>query len=212
SAIAGKEAATLLNQWLDDLNAGKVAKELQLDLVEAAAKRPEADVKERLAKFNQARPDDGGLGAYVECLMGGDKDAGRKIFVEKIEVSCIRCHRVQGSEGGDAGPNLGDIGKRQERRYILESILFPNKVVAAGFENVTVNLKDGRNFVGVVKEDTKDSFALLVNEDGEMKLMKFKPAEISAKAKGLSGMPDTVKEMLTKREIRDVVEFLVNQK
>jgi quinoprotein glucose dehydrogenase len=212
ATIAGKDAATLLNQWLDDLIAGKVAKELQLDLIEAATKRTENEIKERLAKFDKARPDDGGLGAYAECLTGGDKDAGRKIFVEKLEVSCVRCHRVQGAEGGDAGPNLGDIGKRQERRYILESILYPNKIVAPGFENVTVNLKDGRNFIGVVKEDTKDTLALLVNEDGEMQLMKFKTADIAARAKGLSGMPDTVKEMLTKREIRDLVEFLSNQK
>ncbi|HEY1173569.1 MAG TPA: HEAT repeat domain-containing protein [Verrucomicrobiae bacterium] len=212
ATVAGKDAATLLNQWLDELIAGKVAKELQLDLIEAASKRPETDVKERLAKFDKARQDDGGLGAYAECFSGGDKDAGRKIFVEKLEVSCIRCHRVQGAEGGDAGPNLGDIGKRQDRRYILESVIFPNKVVAAGFENVTVSLKDGRNFVGVVKEDTKETLGLLVNEDGEMKVMKFKQADIASRAKGLSGMPDTIKDMLTKREIRDLVEYLVNQK
>lgn len=212
ATIAGKDAAALLTQWLDNLNAGKVAKELQLDLLEAAAKRPENEIKERLTKFNSSRPDEGGLGNYIECMTGGDKDAGRKVFVEKLEVSCIRCHRVQGAEGGDAGPNLSDVGKRQDRRYILESIIYPNKVVAPGFENVTVRLKDGRNFVGVVKEDTKDTLALLVNEDGEMLLKKFKPAEISSREKGLSGMPDTVKDMMTKREIRDVVEFLSSQK
>ena len=212
STIAGKEAAALLNQWLDNLIEGKVSKDLQLDLLEAATKRPEAEIKDRLAKFEKARPDAGGLGAYAECLLGGDKDAGRKVFVEKLEVSCIRCHRVQGAEGGDAGPNLGDIGKRHDRQYILESIIFPNKVVAPGFENVTVNLKNGRNYLGVVKEETADTLSMIVNEDGFMELVKIKKVEIANRAKGLSGMPDTVKDLMTKREIRDLVEFLSNQK
>ncbi len=215
ATIAGKEADTLIKKWLDELNAGKVAKELQLDLIETANKRADNGIKASLASFNKARPDDGGMGAYAECLQGGDKDLGKKIFLEKIEASCTRCHRIQGEEVGTvpkAGPDLSDLGKRQDRRYILESIVYPNKVVAQGFETLTVTLKNGNALVGTSKGETADTLSLLVNEDNVFSVVKVKKADIASQTKGLSGMPDTMKEVLSKREIRDLVEFLANQK
>ena len=215
ATINGNEAAGVLKKWLEELNNGKLAKELQLDLIEAANKRSETDIKSSLANFNKARPDDGGLGNWAECLMGGDKDAGKKIFLEKIEASCTRCHRIQGEEASavpKAGPDLSDIAKRQDRRYILESIILPNKVIAAGFETLTVTLKNGTAMVGITKGETADTLSLLVNEDGVTSVAKIKKSDIATQAKGLSGMPDTMKDVLSKREIRDVVEFLANQK
>lgn len=215
ASIAGKEADAVIKKWLDELNAGKVAPELQLDLIETAGKRSDNGIKASLTAFNKARPVDGGLEPWLECLQGGDKELGKKIFLEKIESSCTRCHRIQGEEPSvvpKAGPDLSDVGKRQPRHYILESIVFPNKVVAPGFETVTVTLKNGNALIGTTKGETPDTLSLLVNEDNVFSVVKVKKADIVSQTKGLSGMPDTMKDLLTKREIRDVVEFLANQK
>src|SRR3712207_7334905 len=55
-------------------------------------------------------------------LVGGDAGRGRTIFNERADVQCLRCHAVKG-EGGNAGPDLAGIGRRQTREYLLESVI-----------------------------------------------------------------------------------------
>ncbi len=53
----------------------------------------------------------------------------------------------------------------------------------------------------------EDRLELFSPEDG---LMKIKKADIKSRARGLSGMLDNMREVLTKREIRDLVEYLAS--
>lgn len=48
-------------------------------------------------------------------------------------VYCAGCHDLEGSEA-DAGPNLDDIGTRMTEGEIIEAILYPNAVIAEGYE------------------------------------------------------------------------------
>ena len=201
-------ADQLLAQQLDDLLAGKTVGAVQLDLLEAADKRSDPSVKSRLAQFTAQRAGKPGVEQFTECLTGGDAANGRKIFNEKIEASCVRCHKVKG-EGGDAGPNLSQIGTRADRAYILESITYPNNKIAPGFESVQGTLNNGVAYAGLVKNETADVLELFSPEDG---LIKIKKADIKTRARGLSGMLDNMRELLTKREIRDLVEYLASLK
>jgi len=140
-------------------------------------------------------------------LFGGDGGAGRKVFFEKAEASCIRCHKI-GNKGGDVGPNLSDIGLRQKREYILESIIDPNKVIAPGFESAFVKTKDGQRLTGVVK---KDDDKVLVLADGNG-LITIQKDNIDTRKTGQSPMPADIFKQLTKNELRDLVEYLANQK
>ncbi|GIX45790.1 MAG: hypothetical protein KatS3mg131_0001 [Candidatus Tectimicrobiota bacterium] len=45
---------------------------------------------------------------------------------------CVNCHKLDGPERL-VGPSLWDIGARQDKRYILESILDPDAVVVPGY-------------------------------------------------------------------------------
>jgi cytochrome c2 len=47
-------------------------------------------------------------------------------------AGCVACHKFDGPERL-VGPSLWDIGKRQDKTYIRESILDPDKVVVQGF-------------------------------------------------------------------------------
>jgi cytochrome c oxidase subunit 2 len=47
-------------------------------------------------------------------------------------AGCITCHKFDGPERL-VGPSLWDIGTRQDKDYIRESILDPDKVVVSGF-------------------------------------------------------------------------------
>ena len=121
---------------------------------------------------------------------------------------CSRCHQVNG-EGGEAGPNLTGIGSRQTRAYLIESIIMPNAKIAQGWENVTIALNDGRSFAGQVKKETDNAVVVYNAEDGDVTINK---ADIKTRNRALSGMPEEFRQILTKQELRDLVEFLANQK
>ena len=197
-------ADELLAQWLDKLNAGQVADELKLDLIEAAGKRPSPQVKDRLTKFERARPAEDELRAYRECLSGGDAAEGRRIFVERADVFCFRCHKVNG-EGGEAGPDLTGIATRKPREYLLESIIYPNKQIAAGFESVLVTTTKNETYAGILKGETEAELDILSPEDGPMKLKK---SDLKSRERGPSAMPEELRQILSKRDLRDLVEFL----
>jgi quinoprotein glucose dehydrogenase len=201
-------ADQLLAQQLADLRAGKLAAAVQLDLLEAAAQRKSPRVQAELDQFAAQRTNQTGVELFAECLTGGNAAAGQKVFHDKIEASCIRCHKVTG-EGGDAGPSLSQIGARVDRAYILESITYPNNTIAPGFENVQGVLNNGVSYAGLLKSETADTIEIFSPEDG---LMQLKKSDIKTRTRGLSGMLDNMREVLTKREIRDLVEYLASLK
>jgi quinoprotein glucose dehydrogenase len=204
--LKGSEADIALGQALDRLLTKDYPAELQLDLLEAAAKRPA--LKEKLARYETGLPKGDHLANYREALAGGDAEAGRRVFFTKAEVSCLRCHKVRG-EGGDVGPDLTGIASKQKRDYLLESIVDPNKQIAQGFETVVLTLTNGKVVSGIVKaEDAKE--VKLMTAEGQ--LLTVPKAKIDERARGKSAMPDDMMKYLSKRELRDLVEFLANLK
>ncbi len=198
-------ADAILAEWLDRLMKREVPNEVLLDLVEAAALRTAAPVKSRLEAYNQWKLPQDHLTPYREALFGGNADRGRKIFYENAAVGCTRCHHVGNDGGGNAGPVLDGIATRQPREYLLESIVFPNQQIAPGFESVTVTMKNGASYAGLVKGESVSELVLLSPEEGEVRLAR---AEIRDRARGLSGMPEGLGQLLSRQELRDVVEFL----
>jgi quinoprotein glucose dehydrogenase len=120
----------------------------------------------------------------------------------------VRCHKFNG-EGGEVGPELTGIGSRQDRQYLLESIVFPNKHIAQGFESVVVTLKNTTSYAGVLKSETPQILEINSPEDG---LIQVKKAEIKLRERGLSAMPEELRQVLTKQDLRDLVEFLSTSK
>ena len=204
--VPGAEADARLEEWLDKLLAGQVAAPLQLDLLEAAARRTAPGIVQRLATFNSRRVKTDLLAGFRECLEGGSAAEGRKIFRERVEASCLRCHKLAG-EGGEVGPALDGIGARQTREYLLESTVAPNARIAAGFETLVVTLKSGGTRVGVVKSENATELVLQSLEDG---LVKIRVADIAKRERGLSAMTADLASLLSKRDLRDLVEFLAN--
>jgi quinoprotein glucose dehydrogenase len=206
--LKGPAADAVLAEWLGRLQAGQVPAELQLDLLEATAKRQAAEVKQKLAAYEATRPKAAPVDAYREALAGGDADAGRAVFFQKAEVSCVRCHKVQG-QGGDVGPDLTGVGARQKRDYLLESIVDPNKQIAKGFETVVLSLVNGQVVTGIVKEENAKAIRLMTAEG---KLVTVPQDQVDERQAGKSAMPADIVKSLTKAEVRDLVEFLASLK
>ena len=144
---------------------------------------------------------------FRECLAGGDAERGRRVFWERSEVGCVRCHRV-GNQGGEVGPDLSKIGEKA-RDYLLESIVVPNKAIAKGFSSVTLSLDDGRVVSGVLKSEDAKEIKLMTAEG---KLIVVPKKQIDERQSGKSAMPDDVMKSLSKSELRDLVEFLAGLK
>ena len=201
-SIKGAEADALLKNWMEGVLAGSVAPELELDVVEAAGARE--SLKTLLSQYQSRLDAKDPSAAWKACLVGGNAEAGKKVFIERAEVSCVRCHKVQG-EGGEVGPELTGLGKKSGRAYLLTSILYPNATIAVGFENVLVNLKGGQSYAGVIKSESATELVLNSAEDG---LITVKKSEITGREKGLSGMPEGFGELLSKQDLRNLIEYL----
>jgi quinoprotein glucose dehydrogenase len=199
--MKGPESDALLLRWLDALLAGKVATAVRLDLVEAAGKHPAA--RDRLAAY-EARRKGEPLARYRDALVGGDAEEGQRVFFQKAEVSCVRCHKVKGV-GGEVGPDLTGIAGRQNREYLLEAIVEPSKQIAKGFETVVLTLKNGQSRVGVLKAEDAAEVRLVTPEG---RLVVVPKDQIDERDTGKSAMPEDLVQKLSRPEVRDLVEFL----
>ena len=206
--LPGASADELIGQWLDRLNVGSVPKELQLDVLDAAAKRTSDSIKEKLGSYAASRPKDNPLAPFEVALFGGTSAQGKKMFFEKPEAQCVRCHRING-KGGDVGPDLSHVGSQKDRQYLLESIVLPNKQIAQGFDSVMVFLKNGDSQAGVLKSETPGELVLNSPDNG---LVTIKKSEIKSRKAALSPMPEGMGQILSKDDLRNLVEFLSSLK
>jgi quinoprotein glucose dehydrogenase len=207
--LKNAKADEVLEQWMDRLLEGKVAAGLHLDLLEAATKRATPRLKEKLSAVEAARSAADPLAPWRECLEGGDAKNGLVVFREKDEVGCYRCHKAAGN-GGEVGPAMDKIASKHDREYLLRSIVFPNADYAPGYETLLLKLADGGMAAGmVVKEDAKEIELLQPGTNQKQSVPKEK---ITGRDRLPSPMPEGLAQLLTKRELRDIVAFLASQR
>lgn len=208
ASVEGPAVDLIEAQWMDKLIAGTVAPQLQLDLLETAQKSKSPTVKEKVEKYIAAKPKGDLMAEFKESLFGGNAELGKHIFAERADVSCIRCHQA-GGPGGTVGPNLAGIGSRKDRAYIMESILMPNKQIAAGYDAVTLKLKDKKSVSGILKGETDTEYTVDVVDKGITKVAK---ADVVSRSPGQSPMPEGLWKALSKEDMRNLVEFLADLK
>jgi quinoprotein glucose dehydrogenase len=218
-AKESEPADKLLDNWLDRLKAGRVPAALALDILDAAesrAKTPKlklhAPLKKKVDEYRAAQakaagaPNGDKLAAYSDELEGGDAERGRSVFLTNSAVYCQRCHKLDG-QGGDVGPALNGIAadKEKGRRYLLESVVLPNAKIAKGYDTVILLLADETTVSGVVKSEDKKQIKLVTAENKEVVVPV---GDVLRRRTGPSAMPDDLYKKLTRRELRDLVEFL----
>jgi quinoprotein glucose dehydrogenase len=200
-----EEAPKLLVGAIDQLAAGKVAPGAQLELIESAEASDAPAVKARWAKQQAAWAAGGNaLAAYSFALAGGDPRRGAGQFFENQVLPCARCHKAFG-EGGEAGPDLSQIGAQKKKEYLLESVIKPSAHIAAGFDVVTLQLKNGATETGSVATETPTEI-VLKHADGSSSTID--PKQVKSRTIAPSSMPEIYAQVLTRAQLRDVVAFL----
>ncbi|RLS56286.1 MAG: glucose dehydrogenase [Planctomycetota bacterium] len=206
------EADPLLTQLLTRMLDETLIPEVHLDLIEVIEGRDSLKAAPMLQQYQatQAANVDP-LFQHRASLLGGDAERGKEVFFGNAAASCRRCHMVSG-QGGAVGPDLSSVGlvegKPRSRLELLESILLPNAKIAKGFETVVLVTDDGLVYTGVLREETAETVKLMT-ATGEIVTVPTK--KIEERARGKSGMPEDVAKGLTKRDLRDLVEYLSRQ-
>jgi quinoprotein glucose dehydrogenase len=193
-------ATDLVGRLADRLTAGELDPAMALEVREAASRRLGRAV---MPPTGQA---DDPLNAWADTVAGGDAARGREIFFGKVEVSCVRCHRAEGI-GGEVGPRLDGIGSRKDVRYLLESIVSPDTQVAEGFQTTILITDEGRPISGIVVSEDDERLTLR-SAEGELVVVPL--SEIEERVAGPSSMPADLAGKLSRRELRDLMAWLVS--
>ncbi|WP_238944368.1 HEAT repeat domain-containing protein [Sandaracinomonas limnophila] len=205
----GRLKAEKSESTLKDLMARMVKKELpkeiRLDLVEAVEKSKNEKLIAQLdaLKISTGSPMD----EFMDALYGGEIQAGSNVFLRNQSAECIRCHNA-GGQGGEVGPSLKGVGSRLTREQILQALIEPSARIAPGYGNISVTLEDGQEVSGTLLIENEHEIQL---KTGEAEPLKIAVSRIKKRENFPSGMPP-MGSLLTKREIRDVVEYLSSLK
>lgn len=213
-----REVDAALAVWLDKLLNGSAPAELQLDIFEAAQTRATArklktytPYRELLQQYDQKVRAKAGMNMalrFPETLSGGDAERGQRIFIENAAVYCQRCHKV-GGQGGDVGPVLDGIGAQKTRDYLLESIVVPDAQIAEGYKSVILETVDGQAISGVLRAKDQKQYTLITADN---KVLNIPVEDVEAERPDKSAMPDDLYKKLSRRDLRDVVEYLASLK
>jgi len=195
-------AAAVLARLVDQLSAGKLAPEIQLDVAEAARETRDAALAARLDALEKRRSDAKPVVAFADALLGGNARRGQQV-IQAPAAQCTRCHSFGRGPGATVGPNLSGVASRLTREQILEALVDPSARIAPGFGPVQVTLRNGQKYFGTLKEEA-DTY-IVVDVSPEPK--KIAKSDITQRTNGPSPMPP-MGGLLSHREIRDVVEYL----
>ena len=115
-AMVASAARARLDALKSEFASGSLAAPLRLEILEATGST--------------------GSGVSVDlvaiAIEGGSIARGHDVALNNSAVACLRCHAISGV-GGHAGPALDGVGARLDRAALLQSIIDPQAVIAAGF-------------------------------------------------------------------------------
>jgi putative heme-binding domain-containing protein len=135
----------------------------------------------------------------------GSPEAGRPIY-EKV---CAACHRFGDAIGKDVGPDLSTIASRFKKRDVLESILWPSKVISDQYKAEMFQLKDGKVVSGVIVRENANSVFLRTADNPDRPLAVPK-AEIADRAEStVSLMPAGLLDGYTQTDISNLLAFVL---
>ncbi len=193
--------SALLDQF-EKLKNGHLKEEVHLDLISAMEEHGTEELKSKLTSHFLDLSSDP-LGEYLAALEGGDSRIGRDLFYGHEAAQCVRCHSIY-EWGGDAGPGLGDVGQRLDKREILESMVMPSATLSSGYEVVSLALKGNESVAGYVKNENDQIISI---EKGNKEYIEVNKSDILERTNIPSSMPD-MSRILSKTEIRDLIAFL----
>ena len=199
-----EKSGDVLERLIGEAKSKRLNESVILDLIEAV----EATGSETMiAQLDAIKKTGNSIDAYQETLVGGNARAGWRVFDRNPTAQCTRCHAVGGA-GGNVGPQLENIGNILSREQILESLIEPSARLAPGYGSVSLVLKDGQKVNGILEEETTEELTLRTSDAEPLEIAV---SRIEKRENMPSAMP-AMGKLITKRELRDLIEYLANLK
>jgi putative membrane-bound dehydrogenase-like protein len=214
-AIRTQIRATLLsrassaNAWLEAVDRGHVpASETTLDEIRRVALF-ESEELNRLVAKHWGKLDSGTREeklAEVRRLNNdlragpGSVDAGRLLF----RKHCGVCHPLFG-EGAKVGPDL-TTANRQDRDFLLVSMVDPSSVIRKEYLAVVVETNAGRTLSGLPIAKSDSSLTLVDAKGERLELPLSEIAEL--RDSPVSLMPENLYRQFTPQQLRDLFAYL----
>jgi PQQ-dependent dehydrogenase (methanol/ethanol family) len=130
----------------------------------------------------------------------GDSVAGERFFLGKGE--CASCHMVFGN-GKPIGPDISNAGREMTVDQIREALLQPSAHIAAGYELVTVRLRDEKSVRGFARSRSNFDIRL---QDLEGRFHLLQEDQISAIQEEKQSLMPPVKA--SPEELQDLIAYL----
>jgi quinoprotein glucose dehydrogenase len=203
--LPGVAGAGVLSPLVDQLLQGQIPRELRLDLTEAARATGDPALTARLDELEEGFRGGPPVSAFADALYGGSVQAGQRIVMQHPGAQCTRCHTLTGTGAAiTAGPDLRGVGSRLSREQLLESLVDPDARIAPGFGAVVLQMRDGSIVAGTLMEETPTHLTVRTADGTDTQAAR---ANITQRTNAPSAMP-AMHTVLTRRELRDVVEYL----
>ena len=159
---------------------------------------------ELLADVKLARREEA-VTAYQDVLtMKGDLARGKAVFKRE----CATCHRLEGV-GYDLGLPLGAIKERGPDGILL-NVLDPNRDLNPQYTNYVLVTDDGRSITGMIAAETANSITLTRAEGESDTVLRANIEELQNT--GTSIMPEGLEKQISKREMADLIAYLMSLK
>jgi putative heme-binding domain-containing protein len=220
-ATGVKERTAIISKLLSSTSAalmladsvGELPDGVRAQVLTAAMAQPGSQVRDLFERFV---PDDQRtkrLGSVIKPQQildkKGNAERGRELFFKSAGLQCANCHRIAGV-GTTHGPDLSDIGKKQTRAQILESILEPSKFIDPKYVAYLVETTDGKLLTGLLAAKTDKEVVLKMAGDKEVRVAANKVASMVPQRQSI--MPELLLRDVTLDQAADLLEFLAGLK
>ena len=134
----------------------------------------------------------------------GKNIAGGRATFEKV---CATCHRF-GPIGTDVGPDLTTINSRFKKKDILESILFPSRIVSDQYQSEEIKTGTA-TYNALLLRETATAIQIRVNTDPSKPVVVNKSAIESRNKSAVSFMTEGLVDKMSQADLSNLMGFIL---
>lgn len=136
------------------------------------------------------------------AMLTGSATAGQLVF----KTSCSRCH-IYNQKGVDVGPELTNVRQQLDKNGLIESIVYPNASITAGYEPWLVTTTTGQSYYGFISSETAQS-VVVKGVTGQKHTLPINT--VSSRRKFTNSlMPSAQTMKLSQQQIADLTAYLL---
>jgi putative membrane-bound dehydrogenase-like protein len=184
---------------LAEAAAGKLSSKASEAINAHIFNNPDLSIRSMAADYF-SRPGGSNISLEIAANMPEDAKAGKTIF----QTNCANCHKI-GEDGLEIGPDLTLIGKKYDKRGLLDAIINPSAGLAFGYEPWIVNTADN-TYYGFLLGDGAN--VTIKDLTGKLNTIKAKDIKSKTQLKN-SLMPDPTSMGLKEKALSDLTGYLM---